>query len=165
VPDKVVTITATVGLEYDPGDYAKLCWNGGSGDVDYDEPVDDTKIKLFGDNGGFYGFGEGPFGEYEFGDVYAPGVPGFGESPFGDYAFGYGSITISATKKISDCGDYKFGFAVYDSLGNLHSGVPGEVSLAVHVVPDKPKGLSKVSYDKNTDILVLGVRSNAQRGF
>jgi hypothetical protein len=47
------------------------------------------------------------------------------------------------------------GLACYDELGNLHEGSPEEITVHVHITPDAPDGLTKYSYNKTTDGLVL----------
>lgn len=62
---------------------------------------------------------------------------------------------VTARIVVDDCGDYKFGFAVYDSLGNPHEGTPDEESEEIHVAADPPDGLAPESYNADTDMLVL----------
>jgi transposase-like protein len=67
----------------------------------------------------------------------------------------HGAMRICAEHKVVCCGAYKFGFACYDAAGNQHAGTPRQVTVDVHIAPEKPTGLKKNSYNKTTDVLVL----------
>lgn len=151
----LITISYLVADRFDPGDYAMLHGNGGSGDVDYNTPLTDQKIPLFPNGAGVYGFGRAPFGSFPSGRAFVTGVPGFGLCPFGLFPFGQGAATIFTKVTVTECGAYKFAFGCYDKLGNIHAGTPQEVTANVHLQPDPPTGLKKKSYDKSTDILTL----------
>lgn len=152
-----VTIMFAVATGYLPGDYAKLCGNGGAGDVDYDTPLDATRHELFPRGAGNYGFGHAPFGHFRFGHSHSVNCPGFGSLPFGHFPFGHGTAIVTATTEVDECGTYKFGFAVFDELGNPQTGTPDEVTLDIHVAPAKPSRLTKSNYNKTTDVLTLDV--------
>ena len=64
-------------------------------------------------------------------------------------------MLFRSAHEVDSCGAYKFGFACYDKLGNLHEGAPEEATVDVHIAPAAPTGLKKNSYDKDTNILVL----------
>ncbi len=64
---------------------------------------------------------------------------------------------VTATYVVTDCGVYKFGFAVYDSLGNPHVGTPDEESEEIHVAADPPAGLKPSDYNSFTDTLILAI--------
>ncbi len=82
-------------------------------------------------------------------------APGFGHLPFGRYPWGCGTVVITAAHEVFDCGAYKFAFGCFDEWGNVHSGSPEEASADIHIAPDAPTGLTRVSYNKTTDILIL----------
>ena len=82
-------------------------------------------------------------------------APGFGYLPWGRFPWGHGAGQIEALHTVDYCGDYKFGLACYDDAGNVHEGSPQELEVTVHIAPPTPTGLTKNSYDKDTDILVL----------
>ena len=153
----MITVDFVVPVGCVPGDYAVLYGNGGSGDIDWDTPVSDQKYELFPNGGGIYGFGCAPFGSVPFGQAYSTRCPGFGNLPFGRGPFGYGSAWIKAKLKVTQCGDYKFGFELFDKAGNENEGTPGEVTTVVHIAPGAPLSLSKTSYNKSTGNLVLAV--------
>lgn len=152
-----VTVSYQVGSGAEIGSHAKLCGNSGSGDIDYDNPIDRTKRYLFPGVAGIFGFGRAAFGHCRFGKSVAIGVPGFGCQPFGLVPFGYGTVTLSAIDIIAGgCSTRKYAFALYDSLGNINTGSPDEDTIEIHSAPDEPTRLTKTSYSPSTDILVLG---------
>jgi len=154
---KIVKIQFAVPAGYVPGDWANLHTNGGAGDIDWDTPATNERFELFPGGGGMYGFGHTPFGHSPFGHGLSVRCPGFGHLPFGHYPFGHGTAVILARYPVSDCGDWKFGFKVYDALGNPHTGSPGLAELTVHVAPASPAGLKKNSYNSETNVLTLDV--------
>ena len=154
---KTVTVQFVVPAGYMPGDYAMLHSNSGSGDIDWDNPVTNQRYPLYPNGAGFLGFGYAPFGKFAFGSGHSSGAVGFGLLPFGKGPFGHASCVIEANQLITECGDYKYGFACYDKAGNVHEGTPEEVTVEVHTAPPKPAGLIKNSYNKDTDVLVLDV--------
>ena len=151
----IITIQFIVPAGYQEGDYAILCSNGGSGDVDFDTPVDNSIYPLYPQGAGIYGFGHAPFGHHRFGHGHSMRTPGFGHLPFGHHPFGHGTTVVKAQHRVTECGAYKYGLACYDPLGNPHEGTPDEESVTIHIAPEEPTGLKKSSYDKATDILIL----------
>ena len=102
-----------------------------------------------------FGFGLAPWGHFRWGHCHSMSTAGWGHLPWGHWPWGHGTVTIKATNQVDVCGDYKFGFTCYDSLGNLHEGSPEEAAVEVHIAPPAPTGLKKNSYNKTTDVLVL----------
>jgi len=151
----LATIEFSVPVGYDPDDYARLHGNGGSGSIDWNNPVSAETFGLFPRGNGLYGFGHAPWGHFRFGHGHDMRTAGFGHLPWGYFPFGHGTAIIKARQLLAACGDYKFGFACYDKAGNLHTGTPDETTLNIHVAPAAPTGLTKSSYDKDTDVLVL----------
>lgn len=150
-----ITIIWAVPVGYQPGDYAMLYGNGGSGDIDYDAPLTPEKYQLFPDNGGIFGWGQAPWGQFPWGYGWSARVPGWGQLPWGQFPWGYGTALITVKYDVSVCGEYKFALKVFDKLGNPSSGTPEELEASVHIAPPAPTGLNKNSYDKDTDILIL----------
>ena len=150
-----ITITWCVPLGYMPGDYARLYGNGGEGEIDYDTPLTNEKFDLFPDGGGIYGWGLQPWGLTPWGLPWSTHTPGWGLQPWGLGPWGYGTAVIKAQYIVQACGDYKFALKIFDKLGNPNEGSPQELEAVIHIAPPAPTGLKKVSYDKDTDILVL----------
>ncbi|MGD0077029.1 MAG: hypothetical protein ABSB91_00225 [Sedimentisphaerales bacterium] len=151
-----ITLQFVAPFDSQPGDYAELCGNGGAGDIDYEAPLlGGRRFDLCPQGGGVYGWGFAPWGDFPWGDCLAVRCLGWGELPWGFFPWGYGGILIEAIVKVDFCGDYKFAFAAFDSLDNPDVGDPEEITVEVHTAPPTPTGLRKVSYDPDTDILVL----------
>ena len=153
----LITILFTVPVGYIGGDYAKLHGNGGSGDIDWNNPVDNTIYELFPGGAGIFGFGRAPWGNFCWGHAHSMRTAGWGHLPWAHFPWSHGSAVIEAAHKVVACGDYKFGFACYDKFGNVHEGTPEETALEVHISPASPTGLKKNSYNKTTDVLILDV--------
>ena len=151
----LVTVEYIVPVGYRQGDYAQLHGNGGDGDIDWNDPLTAEVYDLFGNGAGIFGFGFAPWGHFRWGRAHSTRSLGFGHLPWGRFPWGHGTGVVTATHQVDRCGDYMYGFACYDMLGNLHEGTPDEVTVNVHVTPDAPAGLKKVSYNKTTDVLVL----------
>lgn len=151
----LITIKHTVPVGYLQGDYAYLHGNGGSGNVDWEAPVSIERFNLFPRGAGIFGFGFAPWGHFRWGRAHSQRAPGWGHLPWGDFPWGHGTAVITATHEVSACGAYKFALACYDALGNLHTGTPDEIAVHVHIAPPTPTGLTKESYNKTTDVLVL----------
>ncbi|HIJ66817.1 MAG TPA: hypothetical protein HPP51_00840 [Planctomycetes bacterium] len=152
-----VTITYLVPDDYQPGDYAMLCGNSGSGSVDYNNPLSEEKYELFPNRGGARGYGAAPYGHHRYGHAAASNLPGYGHLPYGHHPYGHGDVYIIVEHTITECGEYKFALACFDAAGNLHTGSPEEEALYIHIAPDAPDGLEPNSYDPDTDVLVLDV--------
>lgn len=154
-----ITIKQPVPPGYVIGDYAQLCWDAGTGTVDYDNPVTGEKLPLFPNRCGIHGYGRIPYGMGPYGHAVSIGTPGYARMPYGRAPYGHPTCLLQARTRVAACGTYKFAFAVFDAAGNPHAGSPGEVSVVVHTAPEKPVGLKKTSYNPATNLLVLAVNS------
>jgi len=151
----VVTIKFVVGLGHCDGDYAMLHGSGGSGDIDWDNPLTQMKYELFPNGGGIFGWGHAPWGHFRWGHCHSKRCLGWGHLPWGHFPWGHGTNIIRAKVVVDVCGDYKFGFACYDKFGNKHEGSPEEIEVSIHLAPQPPTGLKKNSYNKETNVLIL----------
>jgi hypothetical protein len=154
-----VNITLAVPPGYRPGDYARLCWDAGTGTVDYANPVSTEKIELFPNRCGAFGYGLAPYGKGPYGHAVVVNALGYAKLPYGRAPYGRGTCLLRARYRVTACGSYKFGLAVYDAAGNRHSGSSAEIAVTVHTAPPAPTGLRKVSYNPATDVLILAVAS------
>jgi len=150
-----ITIEFTVPVGYQRGDYARLHGNGGSGDIDWNTPVSKEVFDLFPRGAGIYGWGHAPWSRFRWGCAHSMRTGGWGHLPWGRFPWGHGTAVIAALHKVDSCGVYKYGFACYDPAGNLHEGAPQEITVVVHIAPPAPTGLTKNSYNPETDVLVL----------
>jgi len=153
----LIKLQFAVPVGYQEGDYAKLHGNSGSGAIDWDNPLSNKIYLLFPDGAGIYGWGLAPWGHHSWGHCFSMRTAGWGRLPWGHHSWGHGAVIVMAIDMIESCGAYKYGFACYDKLGNLHEGAPEEAEVEVHIAPPQPAGLKKYSYNKDTDILILDI--------
>ena len=153
-----VTVSFVVPTGYLPDDYAVLYGdNAEGGGIDWATPATGRQLPLFPGGRGIHGFVHAPWGHFPWGHAFSDGPTGWGHLPWGHFPWGHGTAIVEDYVDVTACGDYVFAFACYDSLGNLHDGVPDEVTASVHVAPGPPGGLAFVSYNKTTDALILTV--------
>ena len=151
-----VILTFCTPADCEAGDYAILYGNGGDGEIDWVNPLlNGRKFDLFPMGGGIYGWGHAPWGHFPWGHALSMRTLGWGHLPWGHFPWGHGTALISTEVPIVVCGDYKFAFVAFDSLGNANVGDPQEISLTIHTAPPMPTGLTKYSYNKDTDVLIL----------
>jgi len=150
-----ITIEFAVPVGYDRGDYAKLHGNGGSGDIDWNNPISNEVFDLFPRGAGINGWGHAPWGRFRWGRAHSMRCQGWGHLAWGRFPWGHGTAVIAAIHKVNSCGAYEFGFACYDQAGNVHEGTPEDVTVNVHIAPPAPTGLVKNSYNPETDVLIL----------
>ena len=150
-----ITITLAVPAGYSKGDYARLCGNGGSGEIDYDNPLTEEIVELFPNGAGIYGWYHTPWYQFSWNHGHAVNCPGWYHQSWNKFPWYYGTAQIEVEYTVEACGEYKFALKAFDSLGNPHTGDPEEESLSIHIAPAAPVGLKKISYDKATDILIL----------
>ena len=151
----LITIEYIVPVGYEQGDYARLHGNDGEGAIDWNNSLSDELFELFPNGAGIFGFGFAPWGHFRWGHAHSMRTAGWGRLPWGRFPWGHGTGIIQAVHQVDECGDYKFGLACYDALGNAHVGTPEEVLVNVHLALPAPTGLKKNSYDKDTDVLIL----------
>ena len=157
VTKKRVTLQFPVPAGYSPGDYCRLFGNGGSGDIDFDTPLNNFIYPTHPNHRGLMGYGNAPYGAYPYGSIAAVDVLGYGCAPYGAYPYGLGCIVIEAVIEVDDCGYYKFAFGAFDAAGNAHAGDPAETAREIHVAPEAPAGLKAESYNTETDQLTVSV--------
>ena len=150
-----ITIRFVVPAGYCDTDYAQLHGNGGSGAIDWSSPLNNRDYSLFPGGAGIYGWGRAPWGRFRWGHGHSMQATGFGSLPWGRFPWGHGTGVIEAVVTVRYCGAYKFALACYDIAGNDHEGSPEELDVPVHIAPPTPTGLTKTSYNKETDTLVL----------
>jgi len=153
----LITIQFAVPVGYEDGDYARLHGDGASGTIDWNNPINNNIYPLFPDGAGIFGWGRCPWGHFPWSRAHSLRADGWAHLPWGRFPWGHGTAIITAVYEVDVCGKYKFGFACYDKLGNIHEGTPEQVEVDVHVAPPAPSGLKKNSYNKDTDILILDV--------
>jgi len=136
------------------GAIARVYCDGGSGQIDYQNPVGEP-IRIWAAWQDKAGFGMSRFGSSDFGYDSAAAV-GFGAGNFGDGQFGLDADTIEWTSPPLTAGVYKFAVKVFDQAGN-ESSVSETGPVTVTPAARPVEGLSIYSFDKQTNQLVLGV--------
>ena len=134
---------------------AQVCSDGGSGEIDYDNPVGKEDIQLWPSWQDKMGFGLSWFGEGDFGYEGSVAV-GFGKGLFGEGEFGFDADEISWESSELETGKHKFAVKVTDRFGqDSDAQETGEITVIRRATP--AEGLEVGSYDKEEDRLVLSV--------
>jgi len=137
------------------GGIAQIYFDNGTGEIDYDEPLNDLLIRVWPAWQDKAGFGMSRFGVSDFGYDSAAAV-GFGKGSFGHGQFGLDADTFEWIGPSMEAGVYKFGVKVTDKAGNESSGSEtGEVTVIPAARPAEQVSIS--SFDKQTNKLVLEV--------
>jgi len=137
------------------GSRIQIYFDGGTGDIDYDDPLCAEPIRLWPSPYDKAGFGTSRFGEGDFGFDSAAAV-GFGRGDFGFGQFGLDADSLEWISRPLSKGIYRFAARVIDKDGNESDAVEAE---PVTVIPAaKPATvLTVLSFDKQTNQLVLSI--------
>jgi len=136
------------------GAFALVYYDGGSGQIDYQNPVGEP-VRIWAAWQDKAGFGMSGFGSGDFGYDSAAAV-GFGVGSFGDGQFGLDADTIEWTSPPLTAGVYKFAVKVFDQAGNESS--VSETGLITVTPAARPaEGLTISSFDKQTNQLALKI--------
>ncbi len=132
---------------------ANIYYDNSTGQIDYENPINDSPISIWPSWIDKAGFGMAKFGLGDFGWDGAASV-GFGKGSFGNGQFGLDADTIEWISKPLVFGNYKFGIKVIDQYGNESEACETE---PVTVIPAaKPvEGLEVISFDKEVNQLTL----------
>ncbi len=132
-----------------------IYFDGGTGQIDYDEPLNETPIPIWPCPQDKAGFGMSRFGESDFGWDAAAAV-GFGKGCFGRGRFGIDADAIEWISPLLASGTYRFGVRVVDEAGNRSAAIKTK-ALTV-VAPARPAArLGVASFDDETGRLTLSV--------
>lgn len=134
---------------------AQIYFDNGTGEIDYDNPLNDSPIRVWPARQDKAGFGMSRFGASDFGYDSAAAV-GFGKGSFGNGQFGLDADTFEWVSAPMQAGVYKFALKITDEAGNESS---GSETIQVTVTPAaRPaEQVSISSFDKQTNQLVLSV--------
>lgn len=151
---------------------ARVCWprrqvlpfegtfqvygNSGAGEVDYSSPVVGGSGRLWASRQDKCGFGLSRFGRSDFGFDGSAAV-GFGKGGFGLGEFGLDADMVSWTSGELEAGNYRFGVQVADRFGNETDGSVETDNLTVPPAAAGGEQLEAVSYDRESNELVLKV--------
>lgn len=153
-----VTITLLRSQNLPAGANAQIYFDNGTGQIDYNNPITDTPIRIWPTWQNKAGFAMSGFGIGDFGYDSAAAI-GFAKGSFGHGQFGLDADTIEWTSPLLQSGNYKFGVKVRDASGRQSTGSEtGSITVAPAAKP--AEGLSVSSFDKQTNQLVLNIENN-----
>ena len=138
---------------YALGDYAHVCGDGGSGTIDYDNPLTDEPIELWPEPLRRWGFGTDAFGRGDFG-YSSNAAPGLGAGGFGFGPFGCDAELIRWRSEPLEDGQYLFAVRLFDRCGNADGGSILEKQIDIVGVPSQPTSL-QLDYDCDENRLTL----------
>jgi len=150
-----VKISVLRGQDLPIGATAQIYFDNGTGEIDYDSPLNNSPIRVWPVWQDKAGFGMSRFGASDFGYDSAAAV-GFGKGSFGHGQFGLDADIFEWTSPPLCAGVYKFAVKVTDEAGNESS---GSETGQVTVIPASRSAerMSISSFDKQTNQLVLNV--------
>jgi hypothetical protein len=133
---------------------AQIYFDNGTGEIDYDNPLTESPIRIWPAWQDKAGFGMSGFGASDFGYDSAAAV-GFGKGSFGEGQFGLDADTIEWASPFLRAGVYKFAVRVTDEVGNESSSETGQITVTPAARPAEEVSIS--SFDKQTNQLILNV--------
>lgn len=135
------------------GATANVYYDDGTGEVDYEYPLNNSPIQIWPTWQDKAGFGMSEFGLGDFG-YDAPAAIGFGKGSFGHGQFGLDADTIVWTSSPLPTGVYRFGVKVRDESGN--QSVSSETEPITVIPAPRPAEKLRIStFDKQTNQLIL----------
>jgi len=129
--------------------------DGGTGTIDYEQPLNESPIRIWNAQAEKAGFGMSCFGRSDFGYDGAAAV-GFGKGIFGNATFGFDADTIEWISPLLSDGVYKFAVVVEDVWGNQSVVVESD-EMTVTRAARPARRLSVADYDSRTETLVLNI--------
>lgn len=136
------------------GSYVDIFWDAGTGEIDYDTPINESHIYNFPTGAVNSGFGLGEFGAIM---GYSGAGVGFGAGVFGGDEDGFEFDQVVWTTRPLPAGTYQFDVVLYDAAGNSDGTGNNVQTVVVNCAPPAPKSIVVKSYDSDTDGLVLTV--------
>jgi hypothetical protein len=134
---------------------AEIYFDNGTGQVDYDEPLTDSPIRIWSAWQDKAGYGMSRFGVSDFGYDSAASV-GFGKGSFGHGQFGLDADVIEWLSETLAAGVYRFGVKIFNGAGN-ESDVSETGPVTVIPAAKPAEQMTVSSFDKQTNQIVLNV--------
>ena len=154
-----VTIMLLRSQNLPVGATTQIYFDNGTGQIDYNNPITDTPIRIWAAWQDKTGLGMSRFGLGDFGWDSAAAV-GFGKGSFGHGQFGLDADTIEWTSPPLPNGTYTFGIKITDPSGRKStSSKTGPITVTPAAKP--AEGLSISSFDRQANQLVLDIENNA----
>jgi hypothetical protein len=151
-----VKITLLRSQNMPVGASANVFFDGGSGQIDYGQPLNDRPIQIWPSWMDKAGFAMARFGVGDFGWDSAAAV-GLGKGCFGRGQFGLDADTIEWVSEPLPAGTYKFGVKIVDQAGN-ESDASEIGPITVTPAARAAEELSVLSFNSQTNELVLQIR-------
>jgi len=148
-------ITMLRGQNLPIGSTCQIYFDGGSGEIDYDNPLNDLPIRIWPAWQDKSGFGMSNFGKSDFGYDSSAAV-GFGRGSFGQCQFGFDADTFEWKGPQLQAGVYKFAVIITDQFGNQSGAIETE-PITITPLPKPAEQLNISSFDKQTNQLVLTI--------
>jgi hypothetical protein len=137
------------------GAATQIFFDGGAGEIDYDNALNDSPIRIWPARQDKAGFGMSRFGASDFGYDSAAAV-GFGKGDFGRGQFGLDADTFEWISPAMRAGTFKFAVKVVEKAGNeSSSSETGQVTVTSAARSAEQVVIS--SFDKQANQLVLGI--------
>ena len=149
-----VRISFLRGQNLPTGSVARIYFDNGSGEIDYNNPLNNSPIRIWPAWQDKAGFGMSRFGVSDFGYDSAAAV-GLGRGSFGQGQFGLDAEAIKWVSGPIRAGVYKFAVKVTDEVGNESSSETGQIMVVPAARPAEQVSVS--SFNKQTNQLVLSV--------
>ncbi len=137
------------------GATCQIYFDAGTGQIDYDAPLNDSPIRIWPAWQDKAGFGMSSFGKSDFGYDSSAAV-GFGKGGFGCGDFGLDADSLQWISPSLAAGVYKFAVKVTDEAGN-QSGPIETGPITVTPLPKPAEQISICSFDKQMNQLVLSI--------
>jgi len=137
------------------GATAQIYSDNGTGEIDYDNPLNDSPIRIWPAWQDKAGFGMSRFGTSDFGYDSAAAV-GFGKGSFGNGQFGLDADTFEWVSPPMQVGVYKFAVRITNKVGKESNS--SETSQITVIPAARPAEQARISsFDKQTNQLVLSI--------
>ena len=149
-----VRITVLRSQNLPIGATAQIYFDKGTGEIDYNTPLNNSAIKIWPIWQDKAGFGMSRFGASDFGYDSAAAV-GFGKGSFGNGQFGLDADTFEWVSAPIQTGVYRFAVKIINEVGNESSSETDPITVIPAARP--AERISIVSFDKQTNQLVLNV--------
>ncbi len=128
--------------------------DGGTGEVNYEQPMDEQPVNVWAAWQDKAGFGMVRFGHGDFGFDSAA-ARGFGKGYFGRGQFGLDADAIEWTSAPLEVGTYRFGVKFFDEYGN--GSEASELEVTINPAARPVERLEVVSFDRSANRLVLAM--------
>ena len=130
--------------------------NDGCGEINFAKAVNTSCIPLLASCCDKTGFGMGSFGKDDFGYGFAAAL-GFGMGNFGCGEFGADADVVVWQSAELNSGCYRYAVKVQNELGIESEALEAGGEIVVIAAEARAEGLSPVSFDKQTNKLVLRI--------